>query len=100
MPTGLYGWEGFLYLLSRAPLQQGHGTRWTLTKIDPLSDRIIWSTGLPTQAHHLTVVPGTKRWAFIEKGPVVALGQQEIKRALFVPADRIRAQSPGANLCE
>jgi hypothetical protein len=100
MPTGLYGWEGSLYLLSRAPLPHGGGTRWTLTKIDPLRERILWSASLPTRAHHLTVVPGARKWAFIEKGPVIAWGQQEIKSALFVPADRLRAQNPRANLCE
>jgi hypothetical protein len=96
MPVGLYGWEGFLYVLSRAP--SARGTLWTLTKIDPRLDRIVANSRLPTSANHLTVVPGAKKWALVEKGPVVSWGHQETRRVLLVPASQIRKSV--RNLCE
>lgn len=90
MPAGLWGWEGHLYLLSRAPA--GARTRWTLTKIDPRPGavRVLGSVVLPTQANHLTVVPGTKWWAFVEKGPVLGFGNQVIDSAVLVPSQALR----------
>lgn len=99
MPVGLYGWEGSLYLLSRAP-EPGEGTAWVLTQIDPLRDRIVGSVNLPTRADHLTVVPGANRWAFMEKGPVRSWGRQNVERVLFVPASRFKQVGWKGELCQ
>ena len=88
MPTGLYGWENSLYVLSRVP--DGASSRWSLSKIDPWADQLLWTRILPSRANHLTVVPGPEKWAFVEKGPVLGLGQQDTERLLFIPASRIR----------
>jgi hypothetical protein len=90
MPTGLWGWDRHLYLLSRSPA--GTKTRWVLTKIDPRpgASRFVGSVVLPTQAHHLTVVPGRRWWALVEKGPVLGFGAQTIDSAVLVPSDALR----------
>jgi hypothetical protein len=88
MPTGLYGWKDSLYVVMRQPERQG--TRWTIYKIKPEGmGEVVGSAQIPTRANHLTVVPGDKSWAFIEKGPVEAWGRQQVGNVLFVPADRI-----------
>jgi len=88
MPAGLWGWNGHLFLLSRAPA--GTKTRWTLTKIDPRQGAVLGSIVLPTEANHLTVVPGPSWWAFVEKGPVLGFGNQNIDSAVLVPSQALR----------
>ena len=39
---------------------------------------MIYTAEIPSSANHLTMVPGPNDWAFIEKGEVKGLGQQEI----------------------
>jgi hypothetical protein len=97
MPVGLYGWEGFLFVLTREPAQGG-GTRWMIHKIDPRKDAVVGSSQIPTRANHLTVVPGPKKWAFLEKGRVQDWGRQRNDRVLFVPASRLRG-SLSPSLC-
>ena len=96
MPVGLYGWGDALYTLFRSP--SGGGTKWVMFKIDPEADRIISSFEIPTQASHLTVVPGPKEWAFIEKGPVRGYRDQDINGVLFAATSRIQTAA-GDNLC-
>jgi len=96
MPVGLYGWRDFLYVLTREP--EGQGTRWKIFKIDPRRDEVVGSTLLPTRANHLTVIPGPKRWAFIEKGPLEAWDRQRIDHLFFVPSSRLQGKMP-AILC-
>jgi hypothetical protein len=98
MPVGLYGWEGFLYLLSRRPSQGV--TEWTISKIDPQKSKLTGTAVLRTHANHLTVAPGPRKWAFLEKGPVRGPGQQEIKTVLFVPSSRFRESRLRRNLCD
>src|SRR5581483_6968171 len=71
LTAGLYGYEGFLYLLVRDPCAC---SPWSLYKIDPRADRLIGSVPLPTFARHLALVPGDQAWLLIEKGPVAAAG--------------------------
>jgi hypothetical protein len=88
MAVGLYGWKNDLYVLTRTP--SGGGTRWGLVQIDPATDEVTGTAVIPTRANHLTVVPGSQAWAFVEKGPVRALGgDQETDTILYVPASRI-----------
>ncbi len=88
MPAGLYAWEGDLYVLWRA--RKGGATEWTLHRVDAESEQLVSSVTLPTLANHLTVVPGSSQWAFIEKGPVRAHRDQDVNSVLFVPSGRIR----------
>lgn len=84
-PAGLYGWNGFLYLLAREPAEGG-GTIWSLVKIDPESGRATWNRRIDSRAAHMFVIPGDRYWAFVEKGPVLDAGQQEVKAFMIVPS--------------
>jgi len=91
MPVGIWGWEKYLFVLSREPRETG--TRWTLTRLDLQqrpAQQVTGSVVLPTQAHHLTVVPGPDSWAFVEKGPVRSFGAQDIDSLVLVPAQALR----------
>jgi hypothetical protein len=95
MPVGLYGWKGFLYMLTREP--EGQGTRWTIFKIDPRREEVVGSTLLPTRASQLVVIPGPKRWAIIEKS-IEGWRHERIGDLILVPASRLEGKMP-ANLC-
>ena len=97
MPVGLFGWEGALYLLARQPA--GEGTAWSLVKIDPAADRVLGAMRLDSRAPDLLVAPGRDSWAVVEKGPALALGDQELLRVIHLPADRLRDWRPGGTLC-
>lgn len=96
MPVGLYGFDGFLYVLFRSP--SDGATKWVMRKVDPKADAIVASIDIPTRANHLTVVPGPKEWAFIEKGPARGHKDQDVNSVLFVPTSRVKGISEG-NLC-
>jgi hypothetical protein len=57
--------------------------------LDKRSGKIIEKITLPTRASHLLVIPGKKRWAFVEKGSVQAFGQQDVKGLLLIPTSWI-----------
>jgi hypothetical protein len=99
MPVGLFGWQDSLYILYRSP-QEGR-TRWTLYNIDPSQKLPVSSVDLPISADHVTVVPGPKNWAFVEKGPVFSFGAQDIPRILFIPSHLlVRPLRTGSRLCQ
>ena len=79
LPVGLYGGkDGFLYLLTREP--ENGATTWRLFQIDPAQRKILGEPmRLPTTTNHLSVVVGSASWYFLEKGPVLSSGSQEIK---------------------
>lgn len=105
MPTGIYGWEGSLYVVSRKP-DRG-GTKWSLSKImvEPENDgdlgELVSTMTLPTRANHLTVVPGPDKWALVEKGPVKGFTTQRIDTLRFIPSSLVRAMSSASrgDLC-
>jgi hypothetical protein len=99
MPVALFGWEEHLWVVGRRP-EEGR-TRWTLTKIDPRCDAVLWTTviHLPPSVHHVTVVPGPRYWAWLEKGTVRGLYDQEVERILFLPSALLRNVA-GRSLCE
>jgi hypothetical protein len=99
MPVALFGWEGYLYIVGRQPVQGT--TRWTLTKIDPQADRVVWTrdVSLSPSTHHVTVVPGPRQWAWIQKGVVRGLFNQDAGRVLFIPAEKLR-RTVGEHLCQ
>jgi hypothetical protein len=74
-PVALFGRERFLYLLTRQPRVEG-GTRWMLFQIDPQRDHMVRSVELPTRASHVVVIPGSREWAVVEKGRMVAVGDR------------------------
>ncbi len=98
MPTGIYGFQQSLYVLSRMP--NGGETIWVLRRFDT-EGRLIATFRIPAKANHLTAVPGPNYWAFVEKGPVLDYGHQDIKTILFVPSSLLSAKpssSPSAAL--
>ena len=95
MAVGLYAWKGDLWVLTRRP--EGNATRWELIRINPDRDQVLGTAVIPTRANHLTVVPGSLGWAFVEKGPVRAFEDQDIKTYLYVPASRISRIGNGAS---
>jgi hypothetical protein len=93
IPVGLYGQDNYLYLLTREPGKERGKTVWRLFQIDPASKQEPRGVVLPTDAHHLTVVNSADKWYFIEKGPVLPLGKQEIASMFTIPNSSIRALS-------
>ncbi|HWM94764.1 MAG TPA: hypothetical protein VN493_28685 [Thermoanaerobaculia bacterium] len=95
MPTGLYAWDNALFIVSRS-FERGRRA-WYLSKIDPVRDKLLWTVPIKSDAHHLTVVPGPKEWAFFEKGPVTRPGSatklfdQRTEQVLFVSSARMQA---------
>lgn len=86
--AGLYGEGEFLYVLTRRPELASRTTVWNLFKIDPALDVILYSKRLPVDSAHLVLVPGSPRWAAIEKGPVKEPGKQNVLGiVLFSPDD-------------
>ena len=94
MPTGLYGWKDpasgqeALYLVSRQ-VQNGK-TQWLLTKLLPKNGRSAGTVLIRSDANHLFAVPGPSQWAIVEKGPAVALQEQEVKNVFILPAEKVR----------
>jgi hypothetical protein len=86
LPVGLYAWNDRLYVLSRQPGQGG--TEWSLSEIDPGSETMV-TARLATSAPHLTVVPGPRQWAVLEKAAPIRLGNQPMLSLLLVPAEEI-----------
>jgi hypothetical protein len=98
MPVALFGWEDYLYVVGRH-FQEGR-TRWSLTKIDPRADTVLWTAGIPLSSatHHVTVVPGPTHWAWIEIGVARGLFDQDVERILFLPSEWLR-DFPHGELC-
>ncbi|HEX4497249.1 MAG TPA: hypothetical protein VIE43_16370 [Thermoanaerobaculia bacterium] len=93
IPVGLYGQDGFLYLLTREPGKERGKTIWRLFQIDPSSKQEPRGVVLPTDAHHLSVANSADTWYFIEKGPVLPLGKQEATSMFMIPNSLIRTLS-------
>jgi hypothetical protein len=92
MAISLIGWRDMLYLITRKPLGEGR-TQWTMWPIQPREDRMLAGKVLPTQAAHILVVPGPKKWAILEKGPVLANGTQDISSVLLIEPRALEAAS-------
>lgn len=92
MVSGVYGWEGRLYLLIRRPRRGVEGSTWSLTRIDLESGVTRGRIDLPTTAAHVTLIPGPESWAVLEKGRVKGFGQQDIATLLLIPSSRFRGE--------
>ncbi len=94
IPVGLYGQDGFLYLLTRERNPKPRsGTLWQLFPIDPEHLEVSRPLQIPTTANHLTVVNSEDNWYFIEKGPVQEDGSQDIGKMLIIPNASIRTHA-------
>jgi len=89
MISGVYGWNGALYLLFHQPNGISDGSSWSLAHFDPSTGKRGGEIHLPTTAAHVTLVPGPKSWAVLEKGRVKGFGQQDIPSLLLVPSSQI-----------
>jgi hypothetical protein len=85
--AGIFAWDDYLYLLKR--VRVADKPPWWLLKVDPSSGKVVSSLHLRLSDPHLTVIPGEKDWAFIEKGPVTGQGQQPVYGVTLIPTQRI-----------
>lgn len=76
MAAGIYGWGNHLYLLGKEAIDPTGNTDWSLVKLDPDDGSELSRVRLPTEAAHLTVVPGPEFWAFVERGQVQGIGER------------------------
>jgi hypothetical protein len=83
MPSGLYGWKGSLFVLIRRS-DETQKTQWLIGKVDPTGNAHPEEFIINSSANHLVVIPGPGRWAVLEKGPVISLGQQQVKSLLLL----------------
>lgn len=97
MPAGLWAWDESLFLLFRS-FEAGE-RRWYLSRIDPGQDnrgpdqsQVQWTVRLPSSANHMTVIPGPREWAFLEKGPVTGWGSQETRNILYVKSAQLQKE--------
>jgi len=88
MPTAIYGWKGELYVLWRRPVQGT--TNWFLSRLRPTDGELLSTIPIPSHSSHLLAVPGEENWAFIEKGAVLGLQNQEVRSVLNLPAADLR----------
>lgn len=87
-PLGIYPWAGSddIGLLARSPARGG-GTNYTLTRIDPEEDEVLYTLHLPAEtARHVTLAPGDRQWLMLLKSEVEALGNQDVTAILSLPA--------------
>lgn len=94
MAAGLYARGEHLYLLGKEAIDAEGDTTWWLIQLDPTDGSELSRLRLPTEAAHLTVVPGSDFWALIEKGPVQGIGERhapymDTSSMVLVPTDWI-----------
>ena len=87
MPVGLYAWHGSLYVLYR---QFDRGTtKWLLHQVDPKSGNLLGRAEIQVDATHLMLIPGEKRWALVQKGPALRLGEERTEAIRMIDASTI-----------
>ncbi len=102
MASGLYAWGGRLYLVGKEAMASNGETDWWLIHIDPEDEgREKSRVRLPTGAAHLTIVPGSKFWALIEKGRVEGIGAKhapfmDTASMVLVPTHWLENPNPGS----
>lgn len=74
-----------LLLLAHDPQPDG-SIRWHVFPIDPVADSMGDPIELPTHAAEIVFVPGSKRWAVLEKGPMKQVGLQPLVRMVVFDA--------------
>jgi hypothetical protein len=75
--SGLVAADGAVFVLLRQPGAAPPESSWLLRRIDPGSGAVS-DLPLATRAPHLTIVPGPRQWALVEKGQVQGPGDQRV----------------------
>ncbi len=88
-PVGLYGHGDRLYVLSREFVDGV--TLWELHHLDPVKDRIVGRTRLPTNAAHVSLLPGEKYWVLEESSSFVDDGFRQPIRLLLLDSEAVEA---------
>lgn len=86
--AGLYAEGPHLYLLMRTAAAAG--PEWELHSIDPIAESLLHSVRLPTQAPHISLMPGSNHWVLIEGSSQAEDEYRRPKRLLVLDAEAIR----------
>ena len=91
-PAGLYGERDRLYVLTH---QMVDGSPvWDLHHVDPQKDEVVGRTRLPTNAAHVSLLPGEKHWVLEESSSYADDIFQQPLRLLLLDAEAIRSGAP------
>ncbi len=88
-PAGLYGDEDSLYVLMRDAT--GDAVVWDLHRIDPERDAVVGKLRLPTNAPHVSLLPGRRYWLLEESSSGFVNPLRPPVRLLLLNAAAIRA---------
>ncbi len=88
-PAGLYGDEDSLYILMRDAT--GDAVVWDLHRIDPALDAVVGKLRLPTNAPHVSLLPGHRYWVLEESSSGLEHPRRPPIRLLLLDAAAIRA---------
>ena len=88
-PAGLYGDEDSLYVLMRDAT--GDTVAWDLHRIDPELDTVVGKLRLPTNAPHVSLLPGSRYWLLLEASSGLESPLRPPIRLLLLDAAAIRA---------
>ena len=91
-PAGLYGDEDSLYVLIRDAT--GDAVVWDLHRIDPELDAVVGKLRLPTNAPHVSLLPGSRYWVLEEASSGLENPRRPPIRLLLLDASAIRAGEP------
>ena len=89
-PAGLYGDEDSLYVLMRDVT--GGEPVWDLHRIDPRRDEVIGKVRLPTNAAHVSLLPGRRYWVLEESSSGLEGSFRPPIRFLLLSSAAIRAR--------
>lgn len=88
-PAGLYGDEDSLYVLMRDAT--GGEPVWDLHRIDPRQDEVVGKVRLPTNAVHVSLLPGRRFWVLEESSSGLEGRFRPPTRFLLLSSAAIRA---------
>ncbi len=88
-PAGLYADRDSLYILIRDAT--GDAVVWDLHRIDPERDEIVSKLRLPTNAPHVSLLPGPRHWLLLEASSGLDHPLRPPIRLLLIDAAAIRA---------
>ncbi len=91
-PAGLYADRDHLYVLMRDTT--GDAVVWDLYRIDPEQDAVVGKLRLPTNAPHVSLLPGRSYWVLEEASSGLEHPLRPPIRLLLLDAASIRAGEP------
>lgn len=101
LPVGIYAFEKRLFVLYRN--WTGKRTEWTFLVVDPEKDEVVGRVEVRIDADHLTVVPGPKYWALVQKRNAEGMRDQEVTGLSFFLAQglaNLSAEQPTYVICD